>query len=118
MSTNLESETSFDKANVTDVRVLPTLEDEPTLGHIPASRRNKLKSVLKSLVTKEGWLGDYVSKILLIAQEVTLYAEVAKWDRITEPSWSLTFPTSLRSKTRNCHSTVLTRGFPTFSCSS
>lgn len=116
MSTSLESETTFDKAN-TDVRVLPTLEDEPTLGHIPASRRNKLKSVLKSFVTKDGWLGDYVSKILLIAQ-VTLYAEAAKWDRITEPSWSLTFPTSLRSKTRDCHSTVLTRGFPTFSCSS
>lgn len=117
MSTNLESETSFDKANPTDVGILPTFEDEPALGHIPASRKNKLKSVLKSLVTKDGWLGDYVSKILLIAK-VTLYADVAKWYRIMEPSWSLTFPTSLRSKTRNCHSTVLTRGFPTFSYSS
>ncbi|KAE8540316.1 hypothetical protein D1P53_003261 [Cryptococcus gattii VGV] len=66
MSTNLESETSFDKANVTDVRVLPTLEDEPTLGHIPASRRNKLKSVLKSLVTKDGWLGDYDYGALMV----------------------------------------------------
>lgn len=62
MSTNLESETSFDKANATGVRVLPILEDEPALGHIPTSRRNKFKWVMKSLVTKDGWLGDYVNK--------------------------------------------------------
>ncbi|KIR97681.1 NCS2 family nucleobase:cation symporter-2 [Cryptococcus deuterogattii 2001/935-1] len=66
MSTNLESQTSFDKANVTDVRVLATLEDEPALGHIPASKRNKLKSVLKSLVTKDGWLGDYDYGALMV----------------------------------------------------
>lgn len=88
MSTNLESETSFDKANVTDVRVLATLEDEPALGHIPASKRNKLKSVLKSLVTKDGWLGDYVSKILLIAL-VILYAEVQNGIGLWSPHGAL-----------------------------
>lgn len=63
MSTNLESETSFDKANnTTGVRVLPIFEGEPALGHVPTSRRNKFKSVMKSLVTKDGWLGNYVNR--------------------------------------------------------
>ncbi|KAK8858399.1 hypothetical protein IAR55_002626 [Kwoniella newhampshirensis] len=70
MSSNIESETSYEKsmpmASDTGVEVLPTLEGEQDLAPVPASRRSKFKSVMKSLVTKEGWLGDYDYGALLM----------------------------------------------------
>ncbi|WVQ72909.1 hypothetical protein IAR50_002471 [Cryptococcus sp. DSM 104548] len=68
MSSNIESETSFDKSKSTTagVQVLPSLEDEPVLGPLPTSRKSKMKKVMKSLVTKEGWLGDYDYGALMI----------------------------------------------------
>ncbi|ORY20996.1 permease family-domain-containing protein [Naematelia encephala] len=58
MGSNIEPEsTSFDKDLPSGVQV-QTLESSD-LGPVPTSRRSKIKAALKSLTTRDGWLGDY-----------------------------------------------------------
>ncbi|WWC95859.1 hypothetical protein V866_002726 [Kwoniella sp. B9012] len=64
-SSHIEPESSYDKSTVPTVNVQP-FEQEEDLGHVPTSRRSKFKAVLKSLVTKDGWLGDYDYGALMI----------------------------------------------------
>ncbi|WVW84414.1 hypothetical protein I302_106448 [Kwoniella bestiolae CBS 10118] len=64
-SSNIEPESSYDKSTPQNVNV-QTLEQEEDLGHVPTSRRSKFKAVMKSLVTKDGWLGDYDYGALMI----------------------------------------------------
>lgn len=64
MSAHLEPEQPYDgeKTMHTQVNTLPLSDDTDSLGHTPElSRRAKMRQVGKSLITKEGWFGDYVS---------------------------------------------------------
>ncbi|WVQ96881.1 hypothetical protein IAU59_003988 [Kwoniella sp. CBS 9459] len=60
MSSHIEPESSYDKGVHTPTGVtVQTLERDEDLGPVPTTRRSRFKSALKSLTTKDGWLGDY-----------------------------------------------------------
>ncbi|WVR06177.1 hypothetical protein IAU60_003207 [Kwoniella sp. DSM 27419] len=69
MSAHIEPETPYDYGKSaplgTDVQV-QALEREDDLGPVPVSRRSRFKSAMKSLTTKDGWLGDYDYGALMI----------------------------------------------------
>ena len=48
----------------TDVQV--TVLEDSNLGHVP-TRPAGIKNIIKSLGSKEAWLGDYVSDLALVA---------------------------------------------------
>ncbi|GFZ49835.1 Purine permease [Saitozyma sp. JCM 24511] len=54
----IESESSVGKDVPVGVQV-NTLEGTTDLGHVPESRRMRVKQVVKSLGSKEAWFGDY-----------------------------------------------------------
>ncbi|WRT67565.1 uncharacterized protein IL334_004537 [Kwoniella shivajii] len=65
-SRNIEPESSYDKTSMPTGVQVQTLEQEEDLAHVPTSRRSRFKAGLKSLTTKDGWLGDYDYGALMI----------------------------------------------------